>query len=100
MRNLSILAIIAATATAAPALAEFDINDREQNGTYSAFDLGDRADQEIAQFDLGDRAEQEIAQVDLGDRADQEIAQVDLGDRAEQEIAQVDLGDRTESTFS
>ena len=85
MRTLSILAIIAATAT--PALADLDLNDRIESGTYSAVDLGDRADQTIAAVDLGDRADQTIAAVDLGDRAEQTIAAVDLGDRSESVIS-------------
>lgn len=66
MKTLSIIAIIAATAT--PALADNDINDRIESGTYSAVDLHDRFGEQLAAKDLGDRAADQFAAKDLGDR--------------------------------
>jgi hypothetical protein len=92
MKTLSIIAILAATAT--PALAEFDINDRSEKGTYSAVDLHDRHGEEISAVDLHDRLGERFAAKDLNDRQANEFAMRDLKDREGEQFAAKDIADR------
>lgn len=55
MKTLSIIALIAATAS--PTLASVDNAAPSERGVYAAFDIGDRQERETAAFDIGDRKE-------------------------------------------